>query len=90
MVMCREVRAKEEGSEEQVDEALAELRSKRMVLSETLSQLEVETRGTLLELLAEFDRRYSDLAETDRSHYTTYFATVCSQLLDRLLCSLIG
>ena len=90
MATCRGVRAKEEGSEEQVDEVLVELRSKRMVLSETLSQLEVETRELLLELLAEFDRRYSDLAETDRSHYTTYFATVCSQLLELLLCSLIA
>jgi len=34
-----------------------------------------------LELLAEFDRRYSDIAEADRSHYTTYFATVCSPKL---------
>ena len=75
------MRGKEEGGEDQADEALAELRSKRNVLSETLSQLEVDSRGILLELLAEFDRRYSDLAETDRSHYTTYFATVGSQLL---------
>lgn len=74
--MCREVRAKEEGGEDQADETLAELRSKRGVLAETLSKLEVETREILLELLAEFDRRYSDIAEIDRGHYTTYFATV--------------
>ena len=72
----REVRAKEEGGEDKADEILAELRSKRGVLSETLSKLEVETREILLELLAEFDRRYSDIAEVDRSHFTTYFATV--------------
>lgn len=76
--MCREVRAKEEGAEEQADEALAELRSKRMVLAETLCQLEIGTREILLDLLAEFDRRYNDIAEIDRSHYTTYFATVSS------------
>ncbi|KAL3160580.1 hypothetical protein ABBQ32_010517 [Trebouxia sp. C0010 RCD-2024] len=72
----REVGAREEGGDEQIDEALAELRTKRGVLAETLSKLEVETREILLELLAEFDRRYSDIAEIDRGHYTTYFATV--------------
>lgn len=75
-VEFREVREKEEGGEDKADEVLAGLRSKRGVLSETLSRLEVETREILLELLAEFDRRYSDIAEVDRGHYTTYFATV--------------
>ena len=49
---------------------------KRNALAETLSGLEVEISEILLELLAEFDRRYSDIAEADRSHYTTFFATV--------------
>ena len=51
---------------------------KRSGLAESLSKLEVESREILLELLAEFDRRYSDIAEADRGHYTTYFATVSS------------
>ena len=65
----------EEG-QAKAEEALAELRVKRNALAETLSGLEVEIREILLELLAEFDRRYSDIAEADRSHYTTFFATV--------------
>lgn len=85
--MCREVGAREEGGDEQIDEALAELRTKRGVLAETLSKLEVETREILLELLAEFDRRYSDIAEIDRGHYTTYFATV-SPLTTVMTCML--
>ena len=54
---------------------------KRNALAETLSGLEVEIREILLELLAEFDRRYSDVAEADRSHYTTFFAMVRPVLL---------
>ncbi len=65
----------EEGGDE---DPLGELRIKRSGLAETLSCLEVESRQMLLELLAEFDRRYSDIAEADRGHYTTYFATVGS------------
>ena len=86
LLVCREVRAKEEGGEDKADEALAELRSKRGLLSESLSKLEVETHEILLELLAEFDRRYSDIAELDRGHFTTYFATVSPRHLHPLSC----
>ena len=82
------MRAREEGGEEQNEVALAELRTKRGVLAETLSKLEVETREILLELLAEFDRRYSDIAEIDRGHYTTYFATVSNPNLCDYVCML--
>ena len=66
----------EDEGQGKTEEALAELRVKRSALAETLSGLEVEIREVLLELLAEFDRRYSDIAEANRSHYTTFFATV--------------
>ncbi|KAA6424820.1 MAG: leucine-rich repeat-containing 48 isoform 1 [Trebouxia sp. A1-2] len=72
-------RSIEERTEEEPDkseELLADLAMKRSGLAESLSKLEVESREILLELLAEFDRRYSDIAEADRGHYTTYFATV--------------
>ena len=65
-----------EEAQEKAEEMLAELRIKRSDVTEALSKLNLETREILLELLAEFDRRYSDLAEADRGHYTTYFATV--------------
>ena len=67
-----------EEAQEKAEEMLAELRIKRSDVTEALSKLNLETREILLELLAEFDRRYSDLAEADRGHYTTYFATVSS------------
>ena len=72
--MCRGIRQKQQAGG--TEEALAEARAKLGGLEEQLSGLEGETREALLELLAEFDRRYSDLAETDRGHYTTFFATV--------------
>ena len=65
-----------EEAQDKAEEMLADLRIKRYDMTEALSKLDLETREILLELLAEFDRRYSDLAEADRGHYTTYFATV--------------
>jgi len=78
---CRSIEERPEEEQDKSEELLADLRIKRSALAESLSKLEVETREILLELLAEFDRRYSDIAEADRSHYTTYFATVCSPKL---------
>ncbi len=78
---CRSIEDRQEEEADKSEELLADLRIKRSALAESLSKLEVESREILLELLAEFDRRYSDLAEADRSHYTTYFATVCSPKL---------
>lgn len=72
-----------EEAQEKAEEMLAELRIKRSDVTEALSKLNLETREILLELLAEFDRRYSDLAEADRGHYTTYFATVSSRACHR-------
>ncbi|DBB11623.1 hypothetical protein WJX82_004054 [Trebouxia sp. C0006] len=72
----RSIEDRQEEEADKSEELLADLRIKRSALAESLSKLEVESREILLELLAEFDRRYSDLAEADRSHYTTYFATV--------------
>ena len=73
---CRSIRDKEDDSDSKSEERLGELCIKRSGLAEALSKLEVESREILLELLAEFDRRYSDIAEVDRGLYTTYFATV--------------
>ena len=73
---CRTVGETQEEGDQKANELLAELRVMRSGLQDTLSKLQVESREILLELLAEFDRRYSDIAETDRGHYTTYFATV--------------
>ena len=72
--MFRGIRQKQQAGG--TEEALAEAQAKLGSLEEQLSGLEGETREALLELLAEFDRRYSDLAETDRGHYATFFATV--------------
>ncbi len=78
---CRSIEERQEEEPDKSEELLADLRIKRSGLAESLSKLEVESREILLELLAEFDRRYSDIAEADRGHYTSYFATVCSPKL---------
>ena len=78
---CRSIEERQEEEPDKSEELLADLRIKRSGLAESLSKLEVESREILLELLAEFDRRYSDIAEADRGHYTTYFATVRSPKL---------
>ncbi len=78
---CRSIEDRPEAEADKSEEVLADLRIKRSALAESLARLEVESREILLELLAEFDRRYSDIAEADRGHYTTYFATVCPPML---------
>ena len=84
--LCRGIKQKQQAGG--ADEALAEPRAKLGALEEQLSGLEGQTREALLELLAEFDRRYSDLAETDRGHYTSFFATV-SLAAPQLQCNVV-
>lgn len=60
----------------EADEKVLGPKVKLMALKQHLLQLEVEASEAVAELCAEFDSSYSEIADTNKSHYNAFFTTV--------------